>query len=153
MVVFFVAVPFFTTGTEVVPSKRPGTNLGGCLTGMDDPQDGSSESRRGYEGWGYVVVAVVTVFLCVIVGAQNVCDVTGGWDTDWSMCRHLPCKICSFFHSLTIFLHSGLPSFVLVFKEVGRNPTTFGLNELSEDAGNGIILGIVEGEDGIVNVG
>ena len=154
--VFFVTVSFFvTTCAEVVPGKRPDASLRGCLTGIEDPQDGLSKSGRGNEDQGYIIIAVMAVVLGVIVGAQNVCDITGGWDTDRSTHRHLPCKICSFFHSLAIFLHSRLPcgSFILILDELERNPTTFRFNELAEDVGNGIILSVMKGEDGIVNSG
>ena len=63
--------------------------------------------------------------------------------------------ICSRLHSNTIRFHarslliaSGVSGpCVLVFQEVGRNPTMFGFDELPKNAGNGIILGIAGGDD------
>ena len=69
--VFFVTVSFVTTYAEVVPGKRPGTSLRSCLTGMEDPQDVSSKCRRWDEDGGYIIVAVMTVVLGMVVGAQN----------------------------------------------------------------------------------
>ena len=67
--------------------------------------------------------------------------------------------ICSHLHSNTIRFHarsllitSGISRpCVLVFQEVGRNLTTFGFDELTEDMGNGIILGVFGGGDNILN--
>ena len=69
--------------------------------------------------------------------------------------------ICSHLHSSTIrfHTHSLLIAFsisrpcVLVFQEVRRNLTTLRFDELSEDARNGIILGVAGGDDDILNSG
>ena len=73
LIVFFVAVSFFiTTCAEVIPSKRPSASLRSCLTGMKDPQDGLSKSRRWDEDGGSVIATFVAIFLGLIVGTWNV---------------------------------------------------------------------------------
>ena len=66
-------------------------------------------------------------------------------------CSHLHSNtIC--FHAHSLLIASGVSGpWVLVFQEVGRNPTTFRLDELAEDAGNRIILGVARGDNDIFN--
>ena len=54
----------------------PSTSLRGCLTGMDDPQDGLSLAGRQDEDRRHVLVAIVAVILGVVVGAENLQEVT-----------------------------------------------------------------------------
>ena len=59
---------------------------------------------------------------------------------------------CSLLHLIVTSCHWRLLG-VLVFDEVGRNPTTFRLNEHPEDTGNGIIVGSrVQGDVGIADM-
>ena len=143
--------------TDGVPNNGSNTCFVGLLCMLENVAGNAPAFRRRDEDW--VTLVVVTVFCRTVVGAKHVGYVADSCDTDWGLQLRQALMSCSCLHSSTNLFHacsfliacSVNDPWVLVFHEVGKNPTTFGFNKLAEDAGNGIILGVPRGDDDIFN--